>query len=141
MAADLLFVHNPLTGVPNKNYRGPQQIIEVMIAQAVLEQAAKCTKIRLLAISRSPMETTGVPNKNYRGPRQKLPGSPTKTTGVPNKNYRGPQQKLPGSPTSSQKIYPAKLQVFCSRRRFPVLLCFMLLLTTTGTEREEGNKS
>jgi hypothetical protein len=50
------------TGVPDKDYRGPQQILP------------GC-----------PASLTGVPNKYYRGPQQILPGSPTNTTGVPDK--------------------------------------------------------
>jgi hypothetical protein len=57
------------TGVPNKDYRGPQQ-----------------------GLPGSPTKTAGVPNKSYRGPQQELPGSPTRVTGVPDKNYRGAQQ-------------------------------------------------
>jgi len=42
------------TGVPNKYYRGPRQILP------------GC-----------PASLTGVPDKDYRGPQQILPGAPT----------------------------------------------------------------
>jgi hypothetical protein len=58
----LMTPHKELTGVPDKDYRGPQQ-----------------------GLPGCPTKTTGVPDKNYRGVRQGLPGCPTKTTGVPNK--------------------------------------------------------
>src|SRR5919112_6071198 len=59
---DPVIPHPQHTGVPNKSYRGAQQVLPG-----------------------SPTKTTGAPDKNYRGAQQVLPGSPTKTTGVPNK--------------------------------------------------------
>jgi len=128
------------SAVPNKKYRGPQQV-------ALSKSAAK----RGFSMSgpgptRSTNQCTGVPNKNYRGPQQgsssggqpltplrrankpktravrplePIPGSPTRVTGVPNKHYRGPQQKVPGSPTKStgvpNKKYRGPQQVALSK--------------------------
>jgi len=58
-----LLPHLKYTGVPNKYYRGAQQVLP------------GC-----------PTKITGVSDKNYRGPQQVLPGSSTKTTGAPNKS-------------------------------------------------------
>jgi hypothetical protein len=80
------------TGVPNKNYRGPQQGSRSGGRPLTPPKRANKPKTRLIR----PLDT---PFPTYRGPQQELPGSPTRTTGVPNKKYRGPQQKVPGSPT------------------------------------------
>jgi hypothetical protein len=61
---DPVIPHPQHTGVPNKSYRGPQQVLP------------GC-----------PTKTTGAPDKNYRGAQQKLPGCPTKTTGAPDKRH------------------------------------------------------
>ena len=95
------------TGVPNKNYRGPQQGSCSAVRPLLLVLRANKLKTHLLrppcsppamyrgaqqGLPGCPTSATGVPNKNYRGARQKLPGCPTSTTGVPDKNYRGAQQ-------------------------------------------------
>jgi len=106
------------SAVPNKKYRGPQQV-------ALSKGAAKRGFFDVRAW------TNAVPESMYRGPQQELPGSPTRIsvrwpaafpstprkqaenapvrplespTGVPNKSYRGPQQALPGSPTKSTGV-------------------------------------
>ena len=57
-----LLPHLRHTGVPNKYYRGAQQVLPGSLTKS-----------------------TGVSNKYYRGAQQVLPGSLTNTTGVPNK--------------------------------------------------------
>ncbi len=73
------------TGVPDKNYRGPQQGFPYLGRPLT-------TTIR----ANKPKTPCAWPRDNvttmYRGPQQVLPGSPTSATGVPDKNYRGPQQ-------------------------------------------------
>jgi|SRR5215216_5118335 len=81
------------TGVPNKNYRGPQQGSRSGVRPLTPPKRANKPKTRLIR----PLDT---PLLAYRGAQQELPGCPTKSTGVPNKDYRGAQQKVPGSPTS-----------------------------------------
>jgi hypothetical protein len=103
------------TGIPNKYYRGSQQVLPgsptsifVRWPTACDDNPHKHAEVRpcltlqgpFEGLPGSPTSATGVPNKPYRGPQQKLPGSPTNITGAPNKPYRGPQQILPGRPTS-----------------------------------------
>ena len=73
------------TGVPNKDYRGPQQGSRSGGRRSTPLKRANKPKTRLIR----PLDT---PLLTYRGAQQELPGSPTRTTGVPNKKYRGPQQ-------------------------------------------------
>jgi hypothetical protein len=107
-----------------------------VVAQAALDQAAKCTKIRLAPISRSrrrllgcSTKTTGVLNKNYRGPQQKLPGSSTKTTGVLNKNYRGPQQVI-------KKFILQSCKFFASDG--VSLYCYVLYVVVNNNRNRKG---
>jgi len=82
----------PTTGVPNKNYRGPQQRSRSASPPTTPLRRENKPKAR-------PIRPRETPSATYRGPQQELPGCPTRATGVPNKNYRGARQKLPGSPT------------------------------------------
>src|SRR5215213_5985587 len=76
---------NPLTGVPNKYYRGPQQGSASGARPPATPTRANKPKTRPLLAPYPPPAT-------YRGPQQGLPGSPTNTTGVPDKYYRGARQ-------------------------------------------------
>jgi hypothetical protein len=139
----------PVTGAPDKNYRGPRQG-SPSGGRPPPRYAAQTGRNSPLP---GPAERTGVPDKRYRGPRQAVPGSPTKTTGVPDKNYRGPRQKLPGSPTKTtgvpdknyrgpRQAAPAK----CAAKRrilspFSGALCFCFLSSVmlfNNNYRENG---
>jgi hypothetical protein len=85
------------TGVPNKNYRGPQQGSRCSGRPLAPPKRANKPKTRLIR----PLDT---PLLTYRGAQQELPGCPTRTTGVPNKKYRGAQQKVPGCPTRTTGV-------------------------------------
>src|SRR5215203_1475928 len=84
------------TGVPNKNYRGPQQGSRSggrpLPPLLRTNKPKTCPTGPLKPLPGSPTRVTGVPNKHYRGAQQKVPGCPTRVTGVPNKKYRGAQQ-------------------------------------------------
>jgi hypothetical protein len=137
------------TGVPNKDYRGPQQ--GSLYVGRPLTRAIRTNKPKTPRPLRhdapplpyrgarqgppgSPTRTTGVPSKKYRGARQKPPGSPTRVTGVPDKNHRGPQQAALTKGAAKRGIPGCVLEALCF-----CFSCSVMLLNNNYRENREDN--
>jgi hypothetical protein len=151
------------TGVPNKYYRGAQQVLHGTCLPRKCRTPAKDTKY----VSRTTVEhrsadyrgaqqglpgsltrITGVPNKDYRGAQQGLPGSLTRITGVPDKDYRGAQQGLPGCPTRITGVpdkpdlrTPCKTRIFSSYRGASCIVLSTCLLCFDNREKYSSRET
>ena len=85
------------TGIPNKYYRGPQQVLPGSPTSIFVRWPTACDD--------NPHKHAEVrPCLTLQGPCEGLPGSPTSATGVPNKYYRGPQQVAPAKHAAKRCI-------------------------------------